>query len=274
MTQTEVACDYGRLSEGNFQHIKTLLYNSAGIYIPDHKQQMVFNRIVKRIQEIGLTSFDHYITYVDRHDDEIMNLINALTTNVTHFYRENHHYDHLRNEVKHMIDNGQKRLRIWSAACSIGAEPYSAAMTISDVLPHQSGFDIKILATDIDTNALEVARKGVYVQRLLKGLPTECHKKYCDSVDGEAIKIKQKIRDMVFFNYMNFNTEIWPMSGPFDFIFCRNVLIYFDKIKQQEYIQKMLRLLKPGGFIYLGHSENSVMADHDLQICGPTIYRK
>lgn len=276
MEEAANACDYGELSQDNFKFIKALLYDTAGINIPDHKQQMVFNRIVKRIQGLNIGSFDEYLTYVGRHDDEIINLVNALTTNVTHFFRETHHFDHLHKELTAMKTEGQTKFRIWSAACSIGAEPYSAAMVVNEALPHQSGFDVKILATDIDTNALAFAREGVYAQRLTKGLPDPYSKKYFEKLqmDEPCLKIKPSIRQKVFYNYLNFNTPVWPVSGPFDFIFCRNVLIYFDKIKQQEYVTKLIHLLRPGGFLYLGHSENSVMVDHNLKISGPTIYQK
>jgi chemotaxis protein methyltransferase CheR len=276
MVETNVACDYGTLSEDNFKFIKSLLYDTAGINIPDHKQQMVFNRITKRIQGLDIKSFNDYIQYVEKNEDEIINLINALTTNVTHFFRESHHFDHLKNEIQSLINNGQKRIRIWSAGCSIGAEPYSSAMTIDNILPNQSGIDIKILATDIDTNALAFARKAIYAERLLKGLPKVYLTKYFDKVEADepSIKIKEKLRKIVYFNHLNLNLKDWPMTGPFDIIFCRNVLIYFDKAKQQEYVSKMIHLLKDNGYLYLGHSENSVMADRNLKICGPTIYKK
>lgn len=278
MGASSAVCVSADISKDHFDFIKSLLYDAAGINIPDHKQQMVFNRISKRIQNLGIGSLDQYIDFLnhEKNGDEIIHLINALTTNVTNFFREEHHYDHLKNELKNLCDAGQKKIRIWSAACSIGAEPYSAAIIAHEALSTISGYDLRILATDIDTNALQKAREGSYPERLLKGLSKPYQKKYF--IPGpkadDAIVVKPSIRNMVSFNYMNFNDTEWPMSGPFDFIFCRNALIYFDRQKQQEYVEKFIQLIRPGGFLYLGHSENSVVAGKSLTICGPTIYKK
>lgn len=267
------------LTHNSFKYIQTLLYNISGINIPDHKQSMVKNRISKRVQALKLACEEDYVTLLnsDAGEQEIGHLINALTTNVTHFFREEHHFKHLQAYVYELAEKEQKKIRLWSAACSIGAEPYSAAMMVQEALQQKHAHvDVRILATDIDTNALEHARNGAYGLKSLKGLPKHFQFKYFNAgaTRDAAITIKPFIRNLVSFNYMNFNNAEWPMSGPFDAIFCRNALIYFDSQKREEFVCKFIRLLRPGGFLYLGHSENAVMTGKPLKICGPTIYQK
>ena len=277
---TEQLQDEQSLSLDHFRIIKSLLYDASGITLADHKRQMVFNRINKRIKDLDINSFEAYIDFLHdkENSEEMVHLVNALTTNVTHFFREKHHFEHMADQLRTSIKSGHEKIRIWSAACSIGAEPYSAALIVQDIINEvKRTCDIRILATDIDTLALEHGRKGVYAKRTSKGLPDRHLKTYFESESRENerfFKVKPSIRNRVSFNYMNFNDAKWPMSGPFDFIFCRNVLIYFDQQKKDEYVSKMLNLLRPGGFFYLGHSENAVMASKNFKICGPTIYQK
>ena len=265
------------LKDSDFNYIKSVIYDVAGITIADHKKQMVSNRISRRMKQLSLDTIEDYMLRIQNQlDDEMMDLVNALTTNVTHFFREDHHFKHLETHIPDLIEKGQKRIRLWSAACSIGAEPYSAAISICDSAPDYRGqTDLKILATDIDTIALDRARQGIYQQRFVKGVNDMRMKKYFKVTNDKSYQIHPELRQMITFNYMNFNDDPWPMSGPFDFIFCRNVLIYFDRPKQDEYIGKMINLLAPGGFLYLGHSENAVMSGKPhMRSCGPTIYQK
>lgn len=263
-----------------FQAIKKKLYDVAGITLADHKRQMVENRIARRIKQLSLSSYSAYVSYLEseHHADEVVHLVNALTTNVTHFFREEHHFDHLREKIGVLLSEVAPKIRIWSAGCSVGAEPYSAGIAAYDMMKQlKVRADLRILATDIDTMALARGRKGEYPKRIIKGLNSvllKTHFSEIESGDEKGYRVKEHLRQLVAFNYLNFNTRCWPMSGPFDFIFCRNALIYFDRPKQQEYVEKMLRVLKPGGFLYLGHSEHAVMEGRGYKICGQTIYQK
>lgn len=270
-----------QFSHEHFDYIRSYLYDVAGITLADRKKQMVENRINKRIKELSLSGFDQYVSRLrnDSTQEEMVNLVNALTTNVTHFFRENHHFDHFRGYMADLLQaRDGRRIRVWSAACSIGAEPYSMAMVLYDVMQElKLRADARILATDIDTLALARARVGAYHDKTLKGMTPSVLKKHfiLSEEDGEDVyTIKPYLRQMVAYNYLNFNTVSWPMSRQFDAIFCRNVLIYFDRAKQQEYIGKMLSYLKPGGFLYLGHSEHAVMENKGYKVCGQTIYQK
>ena len=270
-----------QFSHEHFDYIRSYLYDVAGITLADRKKQMVENRINKRIKELSLSGFDQYVSRLrnDSTQEEMVNLVNALTTNVTHFFRENHHFDHFRGYMAGLLQaRDGRRIRVWSAACSIGAEPYSMAMVLYDVMQElKLRADARILATDIDTLALARARMGAYHDKTLKGMTPSVLKKHfmLSEEDGEDVyTIKPYLRQMVAYNYLNFNTASWPMSRQFDAIFCRNVLIYFDRAKQQEYIGKMLSYLKPGGFLYLGHSEHAVMENKGYKVCGQTIYQK
>ena len=270
-----------QFSHEHFDYIRSYLYDVAGITLADRKKQMVENRINKRIKELNLSGFDQYVVRLrdDTRQEEMVNLVNALTTNVTHFFRENHHFDHLRGYMGDLLQaRDGRRIRVWSAACSIGAEPYSMAMVLYDVMQDlKLRADARILATDIDTLALARARMGSYHDKTLKGIAPTVLKKHFTVSDesGEQVyTVKQYLRQMVAYNYLNFNVASWPMSRQFDAIFCRNVLIYFDRAKQQEYIGKMLSYLKPGGFLYLGHSEHAVMDNKGYKVCGQTIYQK
>lgn len=270
------------LKKDEFETICALLYDVSGICIPTHKLQMVENRISKRIKELGMELYSEYISFLKqpKNADEIVNLINSLTTNVTHFFRESHHFTHLTVEIiKILSTTPATRLRIWSAGCSIGAEPYSAAMAIAEMMRKNKvlSADIKILATDIDTIALSRCRLGEYAERLMKGVSPAQLKSFFTAYEqnGERIfTVTPDLRKMIAFNHLNLNDPKWPMSGPFDFIFCRNVLIYFDREKQHEYVTKMLNLIRPGGFLYLGHSEHMAISGQQIESLGQTIYRK
>lgn len=268
------------LSTKHFQAIKTVLYDSAGIRLADHKRLMVENRIAKRLRDLSLTSYADYIDYLQSSgkEDELVHLVNVLTTNVTHFFREGHHFEHMSATLEGWVKQGAGRIRVWSAGCSLGAEPYSAALTILKVKEKtKRNINARILATDIDTLTLARARKAEFKEGNLKGLSKVQldHAFQKAEKEGAAMyKLKDTIRSMVAFNYLNLNTQKWPMSGPFDFIFCRNVLIYFDRTKQNEIVSRLLSYLRPGGFFYLGHSEHAVMEGRGLKSCGKTIYQK
>lgn len=271
------------LDERQFNLIKDMLYQEAGITLAPHKRQMVQNRIARRLKDLPGETLESYLARMSSGNfaDEILNLVNALTTNVTYFFREGHHFDHLAMQAVAKIKCGQRAVRIWSAGCSIGAEPYSAAIALYEACKkaNMSG-DIKILATDIDTIALKQAREGCYVKRNIKGLTPrqlDTHFKkelVAGSEDDAVYTVAPHIRRMVSYNHLNLNVPQWPMSKAFDFIFCRNVLIYFDRIKQQDYVRRMSEYMAPDGFLYLGHSEHAAISGLPLEAKGQTTYQK
>ena len=265
--------------EDDFQAISQRIKDIAGIVLPSHKQTMVYSRIVKRLKDLNLGSFPDYIAFLDgpNGQKEIANFTNSLTTNVTAFFREAHHFEHLHDIVLPTFsgDGGPKRkVRIWSAACSSGEEPYSLALTILKSGQPRPGQDLKILATDLDSKMLEVCQKGQYPIEVLDAIPPN----YGENIlladaDGKHCQVPMKAKNLISFRRLNL-TRPWPFKGPFDVIFCRNVLIYFDMPTKKNIVDRMVNILTPGGVLYLGHSE-SRLGNHPLLTTeGHTIYRK
>ncbi len=265
------------LGPKQFEAIKKIIYDVAGISLAPHKAQMVSNRIAKRIKALGLEDYDDYIDYLrhEKHgEQEMPDLVNVLTTNVTHFFRENHHFNHLKANLTALLKtNAGKRIRIWSAGCSSGQEPYSIALTCLETM-HALGVqaNLRILATDIDTTILARARDGLYSAEALKTVSQDYLNRHFTQEGETHYRISRNLRELVAFNYFNLNTATWPMKGPFQAIFCRNVLIYFDREKQHSFVEKMARLLEPGGFLYLGHSEHYAGSLPCFAAKGQTVY--
>ncbi|MBN3564071.1 CheR family methyltransferase [Aliamphritea spongicola] len=264
-------------TDKHFTKAKQELYDYAGIALADHKQDMVYNRLVRRLRELGLDSFDEYFRCLDSSPAEFTQFINALTTNLTAFFRERHHFDYVKSQIVPAIKNSPgARLRIWSAGCSLGEEPYSLAISLLEAGIDPSSCDVKILATDIDSKVLASARTGVYEQSRVKSLPkATVHKWFLKGKnhnDGR-VKVRPELQKMVAFNHLNLMDD-WPMKGPFDFIFCRNVMIYFDQQTQARLLQRMAALLKPRGHLFVGHSEALARHQSNFELMGKTIYRK
>ncbi len=263
------------MSDSDFQRIVLRFQKLSGILIPDHKKAMVRTRIVNRVRALGFDNFPTYLDHLERNEgnSEHQNFCNALTTNLTSFFREMHHFDHFSAEVGEMAKLGSERLRIWSAGCSTGEEPYSIALTLL-LNGQRSGIsDTKILATDIDTDVLELAKKAQYERDLLDQIEGQNIGKMVDEIDSSKFEFHKNVIDLISFKQLNL-LQNWPMKGPFDIIFCRNVLIYFSADIKAELINRFARMLRPGGVLYLGHSE-TVLGDHPLLINeGLTTYRK
>jgi chemotaxis protein methyltransferase CheR len=240
-------------SKEDFEFLSAVAYEKTGIVLKDHKFDMVYARIARRLRALGLTSVNAYCKLLESEQghDEMGNLVNAITTNLTSFFREPHHFEHLRKEVLEPFARQTKenRLRIWSAGCSAGAEPYSIAMTMRESIPNLERRDCKILATDIDTSMLDKGRKGEYPEEWIEKIPAPLRKKY---VEGN--QLNESVRSLISFKPLNL-LESWPHKGPFDAIFCRNVVIYFDKETQAPLFDRYANMLKPGGYLYIGHSE-------------------
>jgi len=266
-------------TEGDFRKIAAMLHGDAGIALPDDKATLVYSRLAKRLRALGLASFKDYCALVATREglDERQKMLAALTTNVTRFFREPHHFDHLRQELTGALGRRAKageKVRIWSAACSSGQEPYSAAMTVLSVLPDAANLDVKILATDIDPNVVAEGRAGVYAETLLAGVPDDYRRRWTRDVAPGRVAMDEALKALISFKELNLIGE-WPMKGRFDAIFCRNVAIYFDDATQSRLWSRFAPLLSPGGVLYIGHSERvNGPAAAELETTGVTAYRK
>jgi chemotaxis protein methyltransferase CheR len=262
------------LSEREFARIKSRVYTVAGISLSDAKRTLVVSRLSKILRAHGLPSFDAYIDFLEKGGsaEDSQEFVNALTTNLTRFYREDHHFDHLRQFVGNLISERPRgqRLRIWSAGCSTGQEPYTIGLDLLVAFPELKRWDFKILATDIDTSVIQKASTGVYPESELAGLSSE-RARHFEKSNG-MIRVPQAVREMISFKQLNLIGQ-WPMKGPFDAIFCRNVAIYFDKPTQVEVFSRLGKMLAPEGFLYIGHSENLGASGEAFRLVGKTIYQ-
>jgi chemotaxis protein methyltransferase CheR len=263
------------LSEREFSRIKNRVYRVAGISLSDAKRTLVISRLSKIVRSLGLASFDAYVDYLEHGGSAAdgQDFVNALTTNLTRFYREDHHFEHLRSYVGGLIASKPRstRLRIWSAGCSTGQEPYTIGLDLLAAFPELKRWDFKILATDIDTAVIAKAAGGIYPENELSGLSAERSRPFQRLGNG-TIKVPEAVRELVSFKPLNLIGP-WPMKGPFDAIFCRNVAIYFDKPTQGEVFGRFNALLAPEGFLYIGHSENLGSGGDGFRLVGKTIYQ-
>jgi chemotaxis protein methyltransferase CheR len=258
------------LSDQDFSAIAKIVHENLGIVLGEHKKNMVYRRLSKRIIELGMDTFGQYVTYLSNNDNEFSTLANAITTNLTSFFREGHHFEHLKDYIEEHIQR-KNSLRIWSAGCSNGPEPYSIAMVLDSVLSGKGHYDAKILATDIDTNMLSEGSEGVYTEEWGMKIPSE-YRKYAAVRDGKCI-IDESLKNYISFKKLNLLHD-WPISKKFDIIFCRNVVIYFDKPTQKIIFDKFADLTEDNGYLYIGHSENIMSVCKRFESCGKTIYRK
>lgn len=262
-------------SDEEFRFLAELANTRTGIVLAEHKRDMVYSRLVRRLRALNLTSFSQYCDLLQSEDgeEEIGNLVNAITTNLTRFFREPHHFEHLHDHVLKPLagESAAKKLRLWSAACSSGMEPYSIAMTLRSAIPRLSGWDAKILATDIDTNMLGTARKGEYSDSEYANIPNL----YRDGItrNDERMRMPEELKQLIAFKHLNL-LQTWPIKGQFDAVFCRNVVIYFDKETQKKLFDRMAERIKPGGWLYIGHSETLNHICDRFESIGRTIYRR
>jgi chemotaxis protein methyltransferase CheR len=272
MEQNEFA-----LSTREFERIRTRLYDVAGISLSDAKRTLVIARLSRILRTLKLPTFDAYMDYIETQGtaSDAQDFVNALTTNLTRFWREEHHFDHLTGYVGDLIKSAhtqsQKRLRIWSAGCSTGQEPYTIGLGLLAAYPELKRWDFKILATDIDTSVIAKAATGIYPEGELNGLSPDRARLFEKTGDGR-VRVPSAAASLVSFKPLNLMAE-WPMKGPFDAIFCRNVAIYFDKPTQGEVFGRLGKILAPGGFLYIGHSENLGTGGSGFRLVGKTIYQ-
>lgn len=258
----------------DFDAIRKLLLAKTGINLSDSKPQMVYSRLSRRLQALRLTSFQEYIQWLQQHPEEHEEFVNALTTNLTAFFREAHHFDVLADHALKVF-NQRKQLRCWCAAASTGEEPYSIAMTLADAAKGFNG-SIEIIASDIDSRVLSQAQAGVYDIARIKNVPDVYLKKFFlkgRGIHSGKVKVTDTLKNMVDFRQINLLDSRWSIKPPFDIIFCRNVMIYFDKKTQLEILQKMISLLAPDGLYIAGHSESFLHASHLVTLAGKSIYR-
>ncbi|MBL4826349.1 MAG: protein-glutamate O-methyltransferase CheR [Spongiibacteraceae bacterium] len=274
------------LNSKDFKYLCNLVYDTSGIVLDERKREMVYRRLMRRTRDLRLSSFSEYCQVL-RSDgkNEFPKFINAITTNLTSFFREPHHFDYLKNTVVPMMlqkkqtssDNQNKRLRIWSSACSTGEEPYSIAITLIQAMgPALNTWDTRILATDLDTDVLETAKCGIYRHERIEEISKKVQKKWFHKGSGKNdgfVKVNPQLSSLITFKQLNL-LKPWPMQGPFDVIFCRNVLIYFDAKTQDELINRYYELLRPGGILFLGHSENIHRNFGLFELLGKTIFKK
>jgi chemotaxis protein methyltransferase CheR len=266
------------MEDDDFRFIVKIVHDRAGIALTTKKRAMVYARLSRRVRELGMTSFADYRKRLEDggNEEEMGSLVNALTTNYTKFFREEHHFSHMTEElIPALLRQSQRRLRIWSAGCSSGEEAYSIAMTLRHSFPGLEGWDAKVLATDIDTNVLGQAESALYSGKQVADIPPDFRGKYVRAVDhtNQRFRVAGHVRSLVAFKPLNL-IEPWPMKGKFDVIFCRNVIIYFDKRTQDQLIKRFTEALSENGTLYLGHSESPIPFEHRLKLIGRSIYRK
>ncbi|MBM4028437.1 MAG: hypothetical protein FJ280_24035 [Planctomycetes bacterium] len=271
------------LGEREFRLISDLVYEHCGINLHDGKKELVRARLAKRLREGNFPTFSDYIRHVldDPTGGEFAVLVDALSTNLTRFFREEQHFEYLRHRwLPRLLTSKQSRrdfrLRGWSAGCSSGEEPYSIAITLLEGVQGMGRWDIKVLATDVSTRMLEKAQRGLYEKDRIEPIPVPLRSKYLIRTREGGVdlyEVAPSLREVVILRHLNLMQD-WPIRGPLDFIFCRNVMIYFDKPTQNRLINRFYALLAPGGVLFTGHSESLTGIEHKFRYVQPTIYAK
>jgi chemotaxis protein methyltransferase CheR len=260
-------------SAADFARVQRLIFHHAGISLTEAKQEMVYSRLARRLRALGQRNFQTYLDQLEQnpHSPEWQAFINALTTNLTSFFREAHHFPLL---VEQIAKAQQRPVVIWSAACSSGEEPYSIAMALVE---HFGGFDapVRVLATDIDTNVLATAREGVYREDALGNLSPERLRRFFlkgTHTNAGYTRVRDELKALVDFRPLNLLAPTWPLRAPLDAVFCRNVLIYFNKETQYKVLQRFVPLLRQTGLLFIGHSESLFHATDLFRLRGKTVY--
>ncbi len=265
-----------RLSASDYSAVSEFLHGQCGIRLRDGKEALVVSRLGHRVRALRLPSLSSYIAGVlrDEWPEELPHFIDVLTTNKTSFFREPAHFDFLVDEVFPRLARGGRDIKMWSAACSSGEEPYTLAMVVREHLAAEAAARTRILATDISTRILESAMAGRYTKAQAAGVPPEMMRKYFTAVQGGAsVEVRPALREMISFGYLNL-MERWPMKGPFEVIMCRNVMIYFDRATQERLVGRFTELLAPDGVLCVGHAESLTGIAHGLEQLQPAVYRK
>ena len=267
-----------KFSDADFNSLRKLVGVHTGISLSEKKSELVYGRISKRLRALGLTCFGEYCDLLKNNPgDELEHFSNAITTNLTAFFRESHHFEYLSKHViplllKRYSKNG--RLRIWSAGCSTGEEAYSIAMTLREAIPDIDNRDIRILASDLDTNVVQTAANGIYQENRIEGLADERCKRWFQRGKGKQnnmVRVVPELKKMITFKQLNLIKD-WPMQCSFDVIFCRNVVIYFDKPTQRVLFERFANVMHPESHLFIGHSETLSNISERFQLIDKTIY--
>lgn len=267
-------------TERNFQELRQIVRKHTGIHLSEAKRELVYSRLSRRLRRLGLKGFGEYCEMLDSVDEtEITEFINAITTNLTSFFREAHHFDYLAEAILPELLERRKDsriLRIWSAGCSTGEEPYSIAITLQESIPRSENWDVRILATDLDSNVVAQGKEGIYTLERIQGLSQQRMQRWFrkgKGVNQGKIRVVPELREMITFRQLNLMHE-WPMKEPFEIIFCRNVVIYFDKPTQKVLFDRFAGLLDPQGHLFVGHSESLFRVTDRFRLIGKTIYER
>jgi chemotaxis protein methyltransferase CheR len=266
-------------TSNDFEFIRDMVGERTGIVLSDHKVDMVYGRLARRLRQLKLKSFKDYLARLQQDDDqELVEFTNALTTNLTAFFREPHHFEFLGHTgIPELIKKRpNRRLRVWSAGCSTGEEPYTIAITLHEALPSLRDWDVKILATDLDSNVVARAKAGIYDQERVNGISKNRLNRWFRKGRGEnsgKVRVASELQQLITFKQLNLMHQ-WPMKGPFDVIFCRNVVIYFNKETQRVLFDRYADMLAADGYLIVGHSESLHKVTNRFELLGKTIYRK
>ncbi len=275
------ACIEDHISKRNFDQLARFIYDYSGIKMPPTKLTMLEGRLRRRLRATGISSFDDYCDYLFKHDgleQEKVYLIDAVTTNKTDFFREPNHFSYLRDHaLPKLAGRDLRRLRIWSSACSTGAEPYTIAMVVDDILGESSKLDYTILATDLSTEVLQTARRGIYTSDMVAPVPPDMRARYVmTAIDASRrdVRIHPNLRSRVGFARLNLMDQNYGIGDPMHIVFCRNVLIYFDKPTQHRVLTRLVDCLIPGGYLFIGHSETVTGFDLPIRQVANTVFEK
>jgi chemotaxis protein methyltransferase CheR len=278
MNATTAAILQSRIGDIEFRQIQRMMKDHVGIVLQDNKKALVEARVNKRLRALGIRSYREYLRHLaaDKSGQEMVLLIDAISTNVTHFFREPDHFDFMSKQVARWIAEGRSKLRYWCAAGSTGEEPYSMAMCMNSIKGAEY-LDQKILATDISTRVLKIAAEGRYEAGAVEKIPVEMRHEFFSKsgLGAEAVyRVHENLKRQILFRRLNLNRTPYPIKSVFDLIFCRNVMIYFDKELRDRVIGEAHRLLNPGGFLVVGHAEALLGLDRNFEFVKPSVYRK
>ncbi|HEY3293820.1 MAG TPA: protein-glutamate O-methyltransferase [bacterium] len=271
------------LSDSDYKKVTQIVHELSGIHLHEGKRELVVARLGKRIRQLGMKSVGDYLKYVreEQTQGELVTMLDALSTNLTAFWRESQHFDYVVKTTLPRLSERARRtednkIRVWSAGCSSGEEPYGLTMLMLHHLDRPERYDIRVLATDLSTKVLGIARGATYSSERVKPIPSDIRQKYIQEVRaayGAQYRVRPEVTAHVTFARLNL-METWPMKGPMDFIFCRNVMIYFDKPTQARLVNRFYDLLRPGGTLFVGHSESLTGVENHFRYVRPTIYEK
>lgn len=257
-------------TDQDFEKIRKMIYDYAGIALSPCKQDMVYGRLARRLRALGLKTFNEYLHVLERGDrQEFESFTNSLTTNLTSFFREAHHFPMLLDHLR--ASKGYGTLNLWCSASSTGEEPYTLAITACEAFDSLRP-PVKIIATDLDTNVLDTARTGIYAGEEVMKIGAPRPQRFFDKLPDGRYQVKQELRDMIVYRRLNLVEPTWNIRGPFEAIFCRNVMIYFDKPTQLKILARFAPLLRPDGLLFVGHSEHLYHASDLFKLRGKTVY--